>query len=484
MSPCLTEPHSEAQPGGHRLSPESGHSPEAWPGDGVVILGGGVCGLYAGLTLAEAGVPVTVLEKRTEISGLARGCLRLGNFYDLGVHMLHSFDKEVFEKVVPLMGKDAVKVVLDAKIRWGDGHYRYPLQFADLLRKMPWRSLVRCVSGLAWATISQRFKQQSATNAEQALTQLYGRALYRYFFRDFTTRYWGIKPCQLSATFVHQKMPRFTALDIIRKLLGYSMRPESPLQREILHYAKSGAEALPRSMTAHLEALGGRVLTEAQVIRIEFTGNRIDAVHFEIRGEQVRLPCLHCLSTIPLAALVKLLGASVPPAVEASAAKLLYKPMVVFGFLIRKERVLDALYVYFRERCFHRVGEPKNAGMLVTPSDHTVLIVEMTCERGDARWQGEGAVIDKVITDLAEEGICQPEDIVETHHFQKAHAYPIYDLGFEAHLEQVQAFLKEVSNLESTGRQGGFCYPNMHTSMRMGGDAAERARQSLFSKTS
>ncbi len=34
-------------------------------------------------------------------------------------------------------------------------------------------------------------------------------------------------------------------------------------------------------------------------------------------------------------------------------------------------------------------------------------------------------------------------------------------------------WVKGVSNLQSTGRQGGFKYPNMHSAMRMGATAAQ-----------
>jgi hypothetical protein len=48
-------------------------------------------------------------------------------------------------------------------------------------------------------------------------------------------------------------------------------------------------------------------------------------------------------------------------------------------------------------------------------------------------------------------------------------------LGFEPHFEKVMDWVKGVPNLQSTGRQGGFKYPNMHSAMRMGATAAQAA---------
>jgi len=53
-----------------------------------VILGAGVCGLYAALTALRNGASVTIIEKSSQPGGLASGHQRGKNFFDMGVHML------------------------------------------------------------------------------------------------------------------------------------------------------------------------------------------------------------------------------------------------------------------------------------------------------------------------------------------------------------------------------------------------------------
>ena len=143
--------------------------------------------------------------------------------------------------------------------------------------------------------------------------------------------------------------------------------------------------------------------------------------------------------------------------------------MTVYALLVNKPRCMDALYTYYRDRCFHRVGEPKNAGLLVTPADHTTLIVETTCETGDPKWNGEA--LPDILNDLEAEGLCSAEQVVEHHLLHAAQAYPVFAKGFEPHLETVLDYLSRFKNLRTAGRQGAFTYPNMHTAMRMGADA-------------
>lgn len=80
-----------------------------------------------------------------------------------------------------------------------------------------------------------------------------------------------------------------------------------------------------------------------------------------------------------------------------------------------------------------------------------------------------------IFADLESEGIYRPDEIVEVHLLRTPHGYPVFSLGFEPHLDRVTAFVKSLGNVQTTGRQGGFCYPNMHKAMRMGAEAAKSA---------
>ena len=91
---------------------------------------------------------------------------------------------------------------------------------------------------------------------------------------------------------------------------------------------------------------------------------------------------------MPLPLFVKAFQPAPGAAVLDAAGRLRYRPMVVYGLLVRRPRVLSALFVYFRDRIFHRIGEPSASGMVVEPEGHTVLLCELMCEIGDDRWQG------------------------------------------------------------------------------------------------
>lgn len=122
--------------------------------------------------------------------------------------------------MMAIMGADSIPVQLDARIRWAGSFYRYPLQFQDMIRGIPLGTLIYYTLGLFAAQIRNSLAPWIPKNAEQALVMLYGQPLYEFFFKDFTHRYWGIHPSELSATFITTKMPRLSAVDVIKRALG------------------------------------------------------------------------------------------------------------------------------------------------------------------------------------------------------------------------------------------------------------------------
>jgi protoporphyrinogen oxidase len=304
--------------------------------------------------------------------------------------MLHEHDQPIFEDLKEIMGDERIEVQLDAKIKWMGHYYRYPLQFGDMVRHMSLFRLAHYGLALVWSQIRFKLFPREPRDAEEALVQLYGGPLYEFFFKEFTHRYWGIPSSGLSAGFIKSKMPRLSAVDLIKKALAkagikekHGQAVESALLEETLHYSRNGSEALPRLLAGRVAALGGEVLLGGEVAAVETAGGKVVAVRTRgAAGERV-IPCDFCINTIPVNTFARAFAPAAPPEVLAAAARLRYKAIAIYGVLVRRERCLDACYIYYRRRIFHRVGEPKNGGLQVTPEGHTVLIVEMTCDVGD-----------------------------------------------------------------------------------------------------
>jgi protoporphyrinogen oxidase len=278
-------------------------------------------------------------------------------------------------------------------------------------------------------------------------------------------------------------MPRLTAVDVIKKVLakfGIKDRNvhavESALREETLHYSRSGAETMTRRLADAIRASGGSILLNQDVAAVAISNGRATAVTTRdaTTGLESHIACDYLINTIPLPHLVqRTTGDTVPEAVRASCSHLRYKPITIHGLLVRKAKCIDGLYIYYRDRIFHRVGEPKNAGLTVNPPDHSVLIVETTCEEGDDKWNATQEVRERIMTDLEAENIVSRDRIAEWHVLHAQQGYPVFRLGFEPHFQNVMNWIGSIANLRTAGRQGAFCYPNMHSAMRQGAKAAD-----------
>ena len=446
----------------------------------VVVIGAGMCGLYAARRLAQSGIQVTVLERMDRVGGLAASMERDGVNYDLGVKHLHAHDGEIFADVKSLMGDDLLPVQLLAKIRFGDQFRQYPLKLADLLTGIPPWTIAWLFGGLSAQQIRNHFGRATPKNAEEALIQLYGGPLYRYFFRDFTHRYWGIPPTELSATFVSRKMPKLGAVDLLKQFFAklgaktsYSTDVENALAEETLHYARDGAIAIPRRLSESIQADGGRIITDAKVKSVCVKDNAVRKVVYQSVGRQHEIECAHLISTMPLPLLVRAISPACSENVARSATKLQFRPIVVYGMLIRRRRILGALYVYYRNRMFHRIAEPTESGLDAKNEEYGVLLVECTCSKGDDVWRDSPRARSRLFEDLGAESVIKEEEVLAVHHQRSEFGYPVFALGFEEHLDRVTNFLEGIENLKSIGRQGAFCYPNMHETMRHGAEAAK-----------
>ena len=92
-----------------------------------------------------------------------------------------------------------------------------------------------------------------------------------------------------------------------------------------------------------------------------------------------------------------------------------------------------------------------------------MLLAEVTCDVGDEVWRDPTETVARIVKDLEAEELV--EEIVETHCFKAAQAYPKYTLGFDKDLEKVKSHLKSYTNMVSTGRQGAFQFLSMVPSM-------------------
>src|SRR3989441_11358742 len=255
----------------------------------TVVIGGGICGLAAGLTLAERGKQVTVLEAQDFLGGLAttlRGSTGAG--FDFGPHAYHARNqrvldlfKEIAHDGFPAQGKNV-------RIKFRGKYYKYPLEALDIAKSMSPLLAARAFADYTIESIRRRIRPRQLVSAEDWVVQAMGRTLYALFFGPYTTKVWGVPPSKLAASLAQHRIPH-TSLPRVRlsslrkgraKITGTEHR-YAPLVIELFSPPR-GAGLISQRMAERIKKANpaNEICTGALATAIEVDDGRVIAVRY------------------------------------------------------------------------------------------------------------------------------------------------------------------------------------------------------------
>jgi protoporphyrinogen oxidase len=205
-------------------------------------------------------------------------------------------------------------------------------------------------------------------------------------------------------------------------------------------------------------------------------GGKVTGVVYEKDGETHEIPCDYLISTLPLPLLLRFLTPAVPDDVQATARSHQYRAMIFEMLKLDKPNVSDDHWIYFPDDniIFNRVSEMKNFSPVAAPEGKTSLTLEITCDIGDEVWtMPEDELYRRAVDGVVASGLATREQILG-HYFERLpHAYPSYDLEFEAKLGRLAYHLANFNNIVVAGRQAQFRYVNTDQALEMGMTAAD-----------
>lgn len=244
----------------------------------VTIVGGGFTGLTAAYELAKKGIAVTVLEAEPEIAGLAAafnvGGERLDRFY----HHWFTNDAEVMQLIEELGLNDRVEInPTNTGVYYANNFFKLSTPW-DLLNFTPLAFIDRIRLGLL-ALRAGRIKnwiELENKTAHEWLKELGGENVYRVVWEPLLKGKFGPYAEQISAVWFWNKL----------KLRGGSRGKGG---EERLAYFKGGFVGLADELAQRIRDLGGRIVTNAAVSKIEPIDGlwRVTTSHGIVTSERV-----------------------------------------------------------------------------------------------------------------------------------------------------------------------------------------------------
>ncbi len=389
----------------------------------IAVLGAGISGLSSAVLLKEKGYDVRLFEASDRVGGLARSFDWHGFHCDIAPHRLFTRDKEAKERLLELVPMHRHQ--RRSRIFIADHIVRDPVNPLELMLRLPPTTSSRLVWGYLF---KPKLPEDSFENL--ALNK-FGRGLYDFFFKPYTTKMFGVTPAEISVTWGRQKLRVSGLRDVIRRDTKIFFRE--------FHYPKEGGYG------AICQALAARVADEtllnSRVTGVDADSGRIRSVRYESEGQERTFECDHLVSTLPATVLGRMLG---------HEFKLRFQSVELVYLLVDKPQVMPYHWIYFGDSdvVINRMSEFKNFAHADTPDDRTVVVAEVTIPSENP--------LDDVITALERYDLLERSQVLDSLQLHERFAYPVYDRAYETAIEESRQVFGGLENLYLVGRNAEF----------------------------
>lgn len=442
----------------------------------IAVLGAGLAGLSAGYKLSQQNIPLLILEKESQIGGLAK-TIQFGDFkFDLGPHRFFSDDKEIEKFVRDLLDKEILILKRSTKIFFQKKYFDYPLRFPNLIFNLPFLISFKISSSFLIAKFKNIFLNLAENNFEEWVINRFGKKLYQIYFKPYTEKLWGIPCGQISSDWANQRIKGVSIREILKEMF---LNPKDKIRtfQDSFFYSQNGIGLISQKLSSQI-LRDNKIITNAKITQINHQLNRIISIDYILDNQLFNIEADYYISSIPITDLILLLNPKTPSKIIEINNKLKYRGLVIVALIINRRRITKDTWLYFPERdiSFCRITEPKNWSYYLAPDNKTLLLLEYFCSENDKIWQME----DKAIVDLAMKDLTQKlnylktKDIIGAKIIKINKAYPVYNLNYNLYLNKIRNYLNNFQNLYLIGRLGNFQYNNMDNAIKDGFEIASK----------
>jgi protoporphyrinogen oxidase len=437
-------------------------------------MGAGPAGLTAAYELMKRDVPISVIEQDASyVGGLARTVEHNGYRFDIGGHRFFSKNQEVEDLWTEILGSEMLNRGRLSRIYYRGRFFAYPIKAVNALWNLGPLEAIRCLASYAHARIRPIRNPRSL---EDWVRNQFGWRLYTIFFKTYTEKVWGISTTELSADWAAQRIKSLDMWLVIKSALIPHRKPSHrddivTTLIDSFRYPRLGPGQMWERVAAICREKGSPVMFGETVDRIKHDRGRVRAVVTKsASGKTEEHTGTDFVSSIPIRQLVARLDPPPPQSVVNAANSLSYRDFISVALMIDRAHVFPDNWIYIHDPSV-RVGRIQNfknwSPAMVPDQSKTCLGLEYFCFEGDGMWTSDDATLIKLATkELAQLGVCTPDQVFDGVVVRQPKAYPVYDDAYQAHVDVVREYLRsQMSNLHLVGRNGMHKYNNQDHSM-------------------
>ncbi len=437
----------------------------------VVIIGAGPAGLTAAYQLCKASVESVVLQKDTAIGGLARTVNYKGYRVDIGGHRFFTKVKAVedmWREVLP--DGDFFRQTRLSRIYFNRRYFYYPLRPANALFGLGvWNSVLVFLSYFK----AQCFPHRPEKNLEQWVSNRFGKRLFKIFFETYTEKVWGMPCSEIAADWAAQRINGLSLFAAVKNaFVHHNGTDPSAIIKTLIDrfdYPRHGPGMMWERVCEAVCQNGGRVRLGADVKKILWADNRVEAVEIEAGGRKELIEGSHFISSMPIRELIRGFEPRVPDGVLQAAMALRYRDFLKVAIIARKAEVFPDHWIYIHDPGV-KVGRIQNfknwSKDMVPDASRTCLGLEYFCFAGEGLWKlSDRELIALGAKELETLGLIRASEVEDGFVIRAPKAYPVYDSTYRESLRVICSFLDRIDNLQLVGRNGMHKYNNQDHSM-------------------
>jgi protoporphyrinogen oxidase len=440
----------------------------------VVIMGAGPAGLTAAYELFKHDVRVTILEKDPDqVGGLARTVEHKGYRFDIGGHRFFSKNQEVEDLWTEILGDEMLNRGRLSRIYYRGRFFAYPIKAANALWNLGPLEAAHCMASYAWARMRP---VKDPKSLEDWVRNQFGWRLFTIFFKTYTEKVWGISTKELSADWAAQRIKSLDLWLVIRSAL--LPRRAAKNRGEVVttlidkfRYPRLGPGQMWERVAEISRKKGAPVLHGRSIERVNHDGGIVTSVVTRTSlGDLDEHGGTDFVSSIPIRELIARLDPPVPDVVRRAAESLGYRDFISVAVMINRADVFPDNWIYIHDPSV-KVGRIQNfknwSPDMVPDQSKTCLGLEYFCFEGDGLWSSDDSVLVELAgRELAQLGICTPDEIFDGVVVRQQKAYPVYDDAYQEHVDVIRDYLQShLPNLHLAGRNGMHKYNNQDHSM-------------------
>jgi protoporphyrinogen oxidase len=433
----------------------------------IIIIGAGPAGLAAGYELVGQGKRTIIIERDGVVGGIARTESYKGFSFDIGGHRFFTQNARINQIWEDMLGEDFLRVDRLSRIFYQGKFFNYPLRPVNAFYNLgPWESLLILISYFR----ARLLPHPVESSFEDWVINRFGERLYRTFFKIYTEKVWGISCREIKADWAAQRIKGLSLLVAVSNALFGGQQAKSLIGR--FSYPKLGPGMMWNRFMERIIAGGGEVMLNSAVSALHHDRGIITAVSFNGVSASGQFIPAHCISSMPLPRLVKLLNPQPPAEIIAAAEKLSYRAFIIVILIIDAPDLFPDQWLYVHSPTVQvgRIQNFKNWSAFMVPDQRKTSIgMEYFCNENDETWtMTDSQLVEMASRELRALSLGGEHSVSDSYVVRQPFAYPVYGPDYRENVEKICKYLRNFSNLQTIGRSGMHRYNNMDHSMQTG----------------